>query len=124
MSWNPKHSYVPGGQDMTDFFQNGVITTLQRLVDRPPENLEEELKKLTKTRPTVLLLPALYSEFEGLAMPRIVDQLKELGYLYKIVLSLNRATEEEFNKTKKIMSVLPGKVRIVWHDGPMMKKLL
>ncbi len=109
---------------MADFFQNGVITTLQRLVDRPLENLEEELKELTKTRHTVLLLPALYSEFEGMAMPRIVEQLKGLGYLYKVVLSLDRATEAEFKRAKEIMSVLPGEVRIVWHDGPRMKKLL
>jgi glucosyl-3-phosphoglycerate synthase len=109
---------------MADFFQNGVITTLQRLVDRPMENLEQELKGLTETRRTVLLLPALYSEFEGAAMPRIVEQLKGLGYLYRIVLSLDRATEEEFKKVKEIMSVLHGEVRIVWHDGPRMRKLL
>lgn len=53
-----------------------MITTLQRLVDRPVEDLEEELKGLTKTRRTVLLLPALYSEFEGVAMTRIVEPLK------------------------------------------------
>ncbi|OGP59877.1 MAG: glycosyl transferase [Deltaproteobacteria bacterium RBG_13_52_11b] len=109
---------------MVDFFQNGVITTLQRLVDRPVEDLEEELKGLTKTRHTVLLLPALYSEFEGVAMTRIVEQLKGLRYLYRIVLSLDRATEEEFKRVKEIMSVLPGEVRIVWHDGPRMRKLL
>ena len=108
---------------MTDFFQNGVITTLQKLVDRPIENLEQELKELTQTRRTVLLLPALYSEFEGAAMPRIVEQLKGLEYLYRIVLSLDRATEQEFKRVKEIMSVLPGEVRIVWHDGPRMRKL-
>jgi glucosyl-3-phosphoglycerate synthase len=53
---------------MADFFQNGVITTLQRLVDRPEKGLEEELKGLTTTRRTVLLPPALYSEFEGAAI--------------------------------------------------------
>jgi len=108
---------------MADFFQNGVITTLQKLVDRPIENLEQELKELTQTRRTVLLLPALYSEFEGAAMPRIVEQLKGLEYLYRIVLSLDRATEQEFKRVKEIMSVLPGEVRIVWHDGPRMRKL-
>ncbi len=109
---------------MADFFQNGAITTLQRLVDRPIENLEEELKGLTQTRRTVLLLPALYSEFEGASMPRIVEQLKGLDYLYRIVLSLDGATEEQFKRAKGILSVLPGEVRIVWHDGPRMRKLL
>src|SRR4030042_1576253 len=109
---------------MTDFFQNGVITTLQRLVDRPIENLERELKGLTQTRRTILLLPALYSEFEGAAMPRSVEQLKGLEYLYRIGLSLERATEQEFKKVKEIMSALSGEVRIVWHDGPRMRKLL
>jgi glucosyl-3-phosphoglycerate synthase len=109
---------------MADFFQNGVITTLPRLIDRPIENLEQELTGLTQTRRTILVLPALYSEFEGAAMPRIVEQLKDLDYLYRIVLSLDGANEQEFKRVKEIMSVLPGEVRIVWHDGPRMRKLL
>jgi glucosyl-3-phosphoglycerate synthase len=48
---------------MSDFFQNGVITTLQKLGDRTLEDMEKELEKFSQRRRMVLLLPALYSEF-------------------------------------------------------------
>ncbi len=108
---------------MADFFQNGLITTLQKLKDRPLEELEKELESFAKRRNMVLLLPALYSEFEGPAMPKIVEELKKIKYLYKIVLSLDRADEKQFKKVKEIMSQIPTDVKIVWHDGPNMQKI-
>ncbi len=109
---------------MADFFQNGIITTLQKLKDRDIEEIEAELEKFSKrNRKIVLLLPALYSEFEGPAMPKIIEELKKVKYLYKIVLSLDRADEQQFKKAKEFMSELPTEVRIVWHDGPRIQTL-
>ncbi|ACO04915.1 MAG TPA: glucosyl-3-phosphoglycerate synthase [Persephonella sp.] len=108
---------------MADFFQNGVITTLQNFRNRSLEELEYELELFSKRRNMVLLLPALYSEFEGPAMPKIIQELKDIRYLYKIVLSLDRATEEEFKKVKKIMSEINTEVKVIWHDGPRMQRL-
>ncbi len=108
---------------MADFFQNGSITTLQNLIHRPLFEIENELRWFSKTRSMVLLLPALYTEFEGPAMSGIIEELKKVDYLYKTVLSLDRADEKWFKKIKKIMSVLPGKIRIIWHDGPRLQKL-
>ncbi|NPA16889.1 MAG: glycosyl transferase [Aquificae bacterium] len=108
---------------MADFFQNGVITTLQKLGSRSLEELEYELELFAQRRNMVLLLPSLYSEFEGPAMPKIVEELKKIRYLYKIVLSLDRASEEEFKKVKKIMSEIPTQVDVIWHDGPRMQEL-
>ena len=102
---------------MADFYQHGMITTLQKLRDRPIEDLEDELRTIGQKRRIVLLLPALYSEFETDSMPRIIEELKRVNNLYKIVLSLDRAGKEEFKKVKKIMSSLPVDVKIVWHDG-------
>ena len=61
---------------MSDFFQNGVITTLQNLGGRTIEDIESELEKLSERRGMVLLLPALYSEFETPSMQKIIDELK------------------------------------------------
>jgi len=108
---------------MADFFQNGVITTLQKLGSRSLEELEHELELFAQRRNMVLLLPSLYSEFEGPAMPKIVEELKKIRYLYKIVLSLDRASEEEFKKVKRIMSEIPTQVDVIWHDGPRMQEL-
>jgi glucosyl-3-phosphoglycerate synthase len=109
---------------MSDFCQNTVIATLQKLNTRPVESLEAELKKISGKRKMVLLLPALVSEFDQQAMPRIIEELKKVDYLHKIVLSLDRATEKQFRKVRRIMEYLPAEVRVIWHDGPRMKALL
>ncbi|RXK13119.1 glycosyl transferase [Halarcobacter mediterraneus] len=108
---------------MADFFQNGVITTLQNLGNRNLESLEEDLHEFSKRRRMVLLLPALYSEFETPAMHKIIEELKEVKYLYKIILGLDKATKEQFEEVKQLMSVLPCKVDILWNDGPSIQKL-
>lgn len=109
---------------MADFYQNGVIATLQKLKDRPLEELERELRKISERRKMVLLLPALVTEFDGPAMPGIIEELKGATYLHRIVLSLDRATKRQFGQVKKILSVLPTEVKVVWHDGPRMQALL
>lgn len=108
---------------MSDFFQNGVITTLQNLGERSLENIEEELLEFSKRRRMVLLLPALYSEFETPAMHRIIKELKDVKYLYKIILGLDQATKEQFEEVKTLMSELPCKVDVLWNDGPRIKEL-
>jgi glucosyl-3-phosphoglycerate synthase len=108
---------------MADFYQNGVITTMQKLRERPEGEIEDELKRFARKRNLVLLLPALVSEFDNPAMFKIIEELMNVDYLYKVVLSLDRADEVQFRRVKEIMSVLPMQVDIVWHDGPRMEKL-
>ena len=108
---------------MADFCQNGVITTLQKLRERPVEDIERELRTIARKRKMVLLLPALVTEFDGTAMPKIIEELKGADYLDRIVLSLDRADEPQFNRVRNIMSVLPVEVRVVWHDGPRVQAL-
>ncbi|MHB8091293.1 MAG: glycosyltransferase family protein [Syntrophales bacterium] len=109
---------------MSDFSQNGVITTLQKLGTKSVAKIDFELKKVSVERKMVLLLPALFSEFEGPAMPRIIEELKGIDYLYRIVLSLDRADDAQFLHAKEMMKSLPAAVRVVWHDGPRMQQLL
>ena len=108
---------------MADFFQNGVITTLSNLGNRPLEDLEAELMEFSKRRNMVLLLPALYSEFETPAMHNIIEELKHVKYLYKIILGLDQATEAQFHEVKGLMSRLPCQVDVLWNDGPRIKGL-
>ncbi len=105
---------------MADFYQHGIIATLQKMRCRPVENLENELFEIAKKNKMVLLLPALVSEFDTPAMPNILAELKKVRYLDKIVLSLDRADVNQFKRVKQIMSELPTEVKIVWHDGPRM----
>jgi glucosyl-3-phosphoglycerate synthase len=108
---------------MADFFQHPMIATLQKLKDRPIEEIEDELNLISLKRRMVLLLPALVSEFDTRAMPRIIDELTDVTYLNKIVLSLDRADWDQFESVKKKMAVLKTPVKVVWHDGPRMQTL-
>lgn len=108
---------------MADFWQHGPVTVLQRLKQRPVEDLETEIRRIARRRKIALLLPALYSEFETPAMPGIIAELKQVDYLSKVVLSLDRATDAELRKAREAMAVLPCPVEIVWHDGPGMQAL-
>ncbi|HQI80966.1 MAG TPA: glycosyl transferase [Deltaproteobacteria bacterium] len=108
---------------MADFYQHPMIATLQKLKTRPVNEIEDELRLISLKRKMVLLLPALVTEFDTPAMPRIIDELTDVEYLDKIVLSLDRASWDQFEEVKKRMSVLPADVRIVWHDGPRLQGL-
>jgi len=108
---------------MSDFFQNGVITTLQKQGERSLKDIENELMSFSKRHSMVLFLPALCSEFETPAMKRIIEELKHVKYLHKIILGLDQANERQFEEVKQIMSVLPCPVDILWNDGPRIKKL-
>lgn len=102
---------------MTDFYQTGIITTLHRLGKPSLERLETDLRGFSKNRPIALVLPSLYSEFEGPAMPGIVKELAKVNYLKEIVLVLDKASEKEFQQTREFMSPISTDVKIIHNDG-------
>lgn len=102
---------------MSDFYQTGIITTLHNLGKSSLERLEQELAEYSRTRPIALVLPALYSEFEGPAMPKIVAELAKVKYLREIVLVLDKASEKDFLRVKEFMAPISTEVKIVHNDG-------
>lgn len=108
---------------MADFYQNGIITTLHNLANRPVDELESELVEFSQSRPLGLLLPSLYSELEGEALPRIVDHLAEVPYLQQIVIGLDCADEQQYRDSLKFFSRLPQPHRVLWNDGPRLRAI-
>jgi glucosyl-3-phosphoglycerate synthase len=108
---------------MADFYQNGIITTLHNLESRKIEDLEAELVSFTERRPMGLILPSLYSELEGKALPHIIDNICNVPYLSEIVIGLDRADEEQFKSALSFFGKLPQHHRILWNDGPRLKAL-
>jgi len=106
---------------MGDFYQNGIITTLHNLSDRPVDALESELMEFSKQRPMGLILPCLYSELETEAMPNILKHLKEVPYLSQIVIGLDRADEQQYRDALKFFSGLPQNTKVLWNDGPRLR---
>ena len=108
---------------MGDFYQNGVITNFHNLTKRSVEELEKELMYFSKQRPMSLILPSLFSELEGEALPGIVNELKKVPYLSEIVIGLDRADENQFNHAKEFFSELPQHHVILWNDGPNLRAI-
>ena len=108
---------------MADFQQTGVVPTLHRLKDRPVESLEYDLQRFVRRRPIALVLPALYAEFEGDAMPRILDEVARAPYLNQVILSLGLASAEQFADVRQRLAGLHPHVRILWNDGPRLQRI-
>ena len=87
------------------------------------ENIEDELVEFAKFRPITLILPSLFSELKGPALPKIVQEISKVRYINHIVIGLDKANQKEFHEAKKFFSELPQKHEILWNDGPNLKSL-
>lgn len=108
---------------MADFYQNGIVTTLHNLSERPVEELEKELVSFARRRPMALILPSLFSELEGEALPHIVSEISKVPYLSQVVIGLDRADKEQFKHALGFFDKLGQNHRILWNDGPRLKAL-
>jgi glucosyl-3-phosphoglycerate synthase len=108
---------------MADFHQNGIITTLHNLTHRHLADLEQDLMQFSQQRPMGLLLPSLYSELEGAALPDIVQQLQTVPYLSEIVIGLDRADAGQYAKALDFFKALPQHHRVLWQDGPRLRAI-
>lgn len=102
---------------MADFYQTGLVPTIHGLTRDGLPHLEAELEQIARTRGIGLVLPALYSEFETPAMKGIMQELRQVTYLRRIVLVLARAGEREYRKVRDLFAGFPTKVTIIWVDS-------
>lgn len=108
---------------MADFYQNGVVTTLHNLAQRDPADMEKELVKLSEKRPLGLILPSLFSELEGKALPDIINKIKDVEYLSEIVIGLDRSDLAQYKHALSFFGQLNQHHRVLWNDGPRLKAL-
>ena len=108
---------------MADFHQNGNIATLHNLRTRSSAELADELMSFAQTRKISLILPCLYSELEGEAMPHILSELAKVKYLHRIIIGLDRADEAQFCHAKAFFKGLNQNHIVIWNDSPRMLAL-
>lgn len=108
---------------MADFHQNGNIATLHNLRTKSLEEMTYELETFAQSRKISLILPCLYSELEGPAMPNILSELSSVPYLHRIIIGLDRADEAQFRHAKQFFSALPQNHIVIWNDSPRMLEL-
>ncbi len=108
---------------MADFHQTGVVSTFHRLAARPLQSLEDDLQRFSARNPIALVLPALYSEFSGPAMPRILEEIAGAPYLREIVITLGPADAEQFAEVRRTVAGLHPQVRVIWNDSPRLQRI-
>lgn len=108
---------------MADFHQNGIVTTLHNLEQRSLDEVEYELIAFSHRRPMALVLPSLFSELEGEALPHIVQELSKVKYLKEIVIGLDRATEDQYRHALEFFKPLNQSFKVLWNDGPRLQAL-
>ncbi len=108
---------------MGDFHQTGSVATLHNLTRLPVEELERQLSVFSGTRKITLILPSLFSELEGPALSRIIDELSGASYIHHVIIGLDRADAEQFAFAKDYFSRLPQRHDILWNDGPRLRAI-
>ena len=108
---------------MGDFSQNGIVSTLHDFKTKSTEQIEKELLEFSKERKMELILPCLYSELEGDALPKIVSEISKTKYLNHIIIGLDKANKDQAKDAWKFFKKLKTDFTILWNDGPKLKKL-
>lgn len=108
---------------MSDFFQNGRVTTLHNMAAKSNEQLEQELVGFSKQQPMGLILPSLYSELERPALRTILDELQGADYLNQIVIGIDQSDRDQFKHALEFFSELPQQHDLLWNDGPNLRAI-
>ena len=108
---------------MGDFSQNGIVSTLHDFGTKSTTEIEKDLLSFSKERKMELILPCLFSELEGSALPNIIDQISKTKYLNHVIIGLDKASESQAKKAWKFFKKINVPFTILWNDGPKLKKL-
>ncbi len=103
---------------MSDFHQQGPVTTLPRLVDQDLELREAELARHARATPLTLVIPCLVSELDQPALAGMVAELRRAPYLDTVLVSLDRADEAGYQRALAYFRALERRTVVLWNDSP------
>jgi len=109
---------------MSDFHQVGIVTSLPRLVARPLRELEDRVLALSKRFPIALVIPMVPAEMDRPALTGILDELEQVAYLDTLVVSLNKATADDYVRCSDYFARYPGRKVILWNESPAIQEFL
>jgi glucosyl-3-phosphoglycerate synthase len=109
---------------MSDFFQNGIVTTLHDLEVRGDRAPEAAWAGQAGAAPVTLVLPCLHAELRGPAVEPLVHHLATIPWLGEIVIGLDRADAAGFREALSVFGRLPQPHHVIWNDGPRVTALV
>ena len=113
---------------MGSFYQNGIVANLHDFSygtssEANYKKLENDLMKFSKSNPMELILPCLFSEISGKALPKIVNEINKTKFLNHIVIGLDRANKNQYTEASNFFKNLEIPHSILWNDGPRLMEL-
>ena len=113
---------------MGSFYQNGIVANLHDFSygtssEGNYKKLENDLIKFSKKNPMELILPCLFSEISGKALPKIINEINKTKFLNHIVIGLDRANKNQYTEASNFFENLKIPYSILWNDGPRLMKL-
>ena len=113
---------------MGSFYQNGIVANLHDFSygtssEDNYKKLENDLIYFSKDNPMELILPCLFSEINGKALPNIISEINKTKFLNHIVVGLDRANNDEYIKSFNFFKKLQIPFSILWNDGPRLMEL-
>lgn len=113
---------------MGSFYQNGIVANLHDFSygtssEGNYKKLENDLIKFSKKNPMELILPCLFSEISGKALPKIVNEINKTKFLNHIVIGLDRANKNQYTEASNFFENLKIPYSILWNDGPRLMEL-
>ena len=113
---------------MGSFYQNGIVANLHDFSygsssEKNYKKLENDLINFSKDNPMELILPSLFSEIDGNALPNIINEINKTDFLNHIVIGLDKANQEEYKKAHNFFKKLKLPFSMLWNDGPRLTEL-
>ena len=113
---------------MGSFYQNGIVANLHDFSygtssEANYKKLEDDLIKFSKNNPMELILPCLFSEISGKALPKIINEINKTKFLNHIVIGLDRANKNQYTEASNFFKNLEIPHSILWNDGPRLMEL-
>ena len=113
---------------MGSFYQNGIVANLHDFSygtssEGNYNKLENDLIKFSKKNPMELILPCLFSEISGKALPKIINEINKTKFLNHIVIGLDRANKNQYTEAANFFENLKIPYSILWNDGPRLMEL-
>ena len=113
---------------MGSFYQNGIVANLHDFSygtssEANYKKLENDLMKFSKNNPMELILPCLFSEISGKALPKIINEINKTKFLNHIVIGLDRANKNQYTEASNFFKNLEIPHSILWNDGPRLIEL-
>lgn len=105
---------------MPDFYQHARIPTLHHLAVTNTAEREAEITSWAEDKPLALLLPALFSEFEGAVLPGMLATISRVPFVSQVVISVNGMNAAGLKQAQALCKKKLGDkpFRILWNDGP------